>query len=168
VFEAIARLEGVKLWAHTDRLRQYWDLEALTSEYGIGERVILDERDYTDEEMAMRYSGCDCTVVISGGEGFCYPVAESLSCGVPCISGRYGAQSDLLSFGLCRLSERDTQIQTIHNIRRATYDPAGVAEVLKLNLECSHDHVEQWVEHLDWPKLGVQWRKWFKRGLSHG
>jgi glycosyltransferase involved in cell wall biosynthesis len=100
VFEAIARLEGVKLWAHTDRLRQYWDLEALTSEYGIGERVILDERDYTDEEMAMRYSGCDCTVVISGGEGFCYPVAESLSCGVPCISGRYGAQSDLLSFGL--------------------------------------------------------------------
>ena len=172
VFEAIAHLNnmtttGVKLWAHTDRLRRYWDLEALVTEYGIGDRVILDEREYSDAEMAMRYSGCDCTVVVSGGEGFCYPVAESLSCGVPVVSGAYGAQRELLNPRTGKVGPQSTQVQTMHNIRRATYDALEICEMLRWNLTEPPDDQEQRVEHLDWPVLGVQWKKWFKRGLVH-
>lgn len=167
VFEAVARLKDVKLWAHTDHLRQYWDLKALVTEYEIGDRVILDEREYSDEEMAMRYSGCDCTVVVSGGEGFCYPCAESLSCGVPVVSGAYGAQRELLNPQMGVVVSRGTQVQTLHNIRRATYDASEIREMIRWNLTEPPDGQEQRVEHLDWPVLGIQWRKWFKRGLLH-
>lgn len=171
VFEAVARLEGVKLWAHTDKLRQYWNLEALAAEYGIGERVILDEHEYTDEEMAMRYSGCDCTVVISGGEGFCYPVAESLSCGVSCITGMYGAQAEIAE-GTNWEGPVLEQVQTMHNIRRAYYRADKLAEHIKDYLDnpstfCTEFNTIRRVRHLDWPVLGVQWQKWFKRGINH-
>ena len=166
VFEAVARLEGVKLWAHTDKLRQYWDLVALVTEYGIGDRIILDEREYSDEEMAMRYSGCDCTVLISGAEGFGYPVAESLSCGVPVVAGNYGAQCELTDPQL-RCPAVHTRIETMHSIRRAVYLNAHVIQSIDIALRSPKASTVERIQHLDWPVLGVQWKKWFKRGLAH-
>jgi glycosyltransferase involved in cell wall biosynthesis len=166
VFEAIAQLDGVKLWAHTDKLCQYWDLQALVTEYGIVDRVILDEKEYTDEEMAMRYSGCDCTTVISGGEGFCYPAAESLSCGVPVVAGNYSAQCELLDPRL-RCPAVHTQIETMHNTRRAIYLIPRIVQSIDIALRSQNASTVEMVQHLDWPVLGIQWKKWFKRGLTH-
>lgn len=166
VFEALARLPGKpRLWIHTDLMLHYWDLQALAVEFGIGERIIYEGRALTDSELAMRYSACDCTVVISGGEGFCYPAAESLACGVPVITGDYGAQAELTKWHVPAIA---SLIDTSHNVRRAIYSGADVADAIQAVLE-SKPRAEECVglvKHLNMRELGLVWKKWFRRGLE--
>jgi glycosyltransferase involved in cell wall biosynthesis len=165
VLDAVAEMKGrPKLWIQTDTLTGYWNLYALAVEYGLQDRILHDPRPVNDREMAMRYSACDVTVVISGGEGFCYPVAESLSCGTPVVTGAYGAQAELVPWTVKPVA---TVIETSHNVRRAVYTAYGVRTVLEAAIGARFD-VEtcvHLVEHLDMPKLGVQWKRWFRRGL---
>lgn len=169
VFESLAHLgamtnSGPRLWVHTDLLLHYWDIQALAVEYGIGAQIICENRPLSDSELAMRYSACDATMVISGGEGFCYPVAESLSCGVPVITGSYGAQAELTRWLVEPIA---TIIDTSHNVRRAVYEACDVADtLLKVLLERpSREDCEGLVTHLNMRELGIQWKKWLKRGL---
>lgn len=166
VFEAVAKMKDKpRLWMHTDLLLHYWDLQALAVEYGIGDQIIYEGRSLTDTELAMRYSACDVTVVISGGEGFCYPVAESLACGVPVVVGDYGAQAELIP-AAWRVPPITTVIDTSHNVRRAIYSGADVAEILNrvLNLPTVEECVGL-VKHLNMKELGLPWKKWFRRTL---
>ncbi len=169
VFETIAVLTQMsrlplRLWMHTDKLQHYWDLQALAVEYGIGEQVICEPRSLSDAELAMRYSACDVTLVISGGEGFCYPAAESLSCGVPVVTGSYGAQAELATWGVPPVA---SYIDTIHNVRRAVYSGETFAETLLQVLlkPPSREECEGKVAHLDMSRLGLIWMKWLRKGL---
>lgn len=165
VFEAFSMLpRKPRLWIHTDLLLHYWDLQALAVEYGIGDRIIYEGRALSDRELAMRYSACDLTLVISGGEGFCYPVAESLSCGTPVVTGSYGAQAELTPW---QVSPIWTVIDTSHNVRRAIYSPDDVARKLLTVLDerpKPEDCIDL-VRHLNMKELGVCWKKWFQEGL---
>ena len=163
VMEAISLLPKVRLWAHTDRLMGYWNLTALVDEFGLADRAILDERDFSDAEMAMRYSACDATLVVSGGEGFCYPAAESLACGAPVVSGEYGAQAELIDSRL-RVPAAYSRLETAHNVGRSYYRPADVAEALSKAL-AGETPTRALVEHLDWSKIGVQWKRWAREGI---
>lgn len=170
MFEAVALMKGKpKLWVHTDQLFGYWNVQALAVEYGLRGQVIVEDREITDRGMAARYSACDATAVISGGEGFCYPVAESLSCGTPVVAGEYGAQAELIHYDL-RVKPVAYRIVTNHNARRAVYDGKDVAEKLEHAVRLKKDNgtelSTQLVEHLDHRKLGVQWKKWVGRGLQ--
>jgi glycosyltransferase involved in cell wall biosynthesis len=166
VLESIALMPGrPKLWIHTDRLVNYWNLNALAVEYGLtGDRIIFEDRSFSDKELAWRYSACDATVVISGGEGFCYPVAESLSCGIPVVTGEYGAAGELTDHG--SIPPKYSVIDTSHNVRRALYSAVDVRDSLQRclaiygELDCT-----KLVNHLDWPNLGPVWRKWLRKGL---
>src|SRR6266850_3194278 len=40
--------DTARLWIHTDKLLAYWDINALAVEYGIGSRIICENRDLTD------------------------------------------------------------------------------------------------------------------------
>ncbi len=168
VFEAVARMKSKpRLWVKTDRLVHYWNLQALAIEYGLVDQIILEDYDLTDTEMAIRYSACDATVLISGGEGFCYPVAESLACGTPVITGCYGAQAELAPWTVPLQGYR---IETIHNVRRAYYEAASVTIMLDWALAQDRDDTAQQstqlVQHLDWINLGHCWHKWIRKGLS--
>lgn len=168
MMEAFALLSmrmPAKLWIHTDRTMGYWNLLALATEYGINDKIIHEGRPLSDKEMAMRYSACDATMVISGGEGFCYPVAESLACGTPVVTGSYGAQFELGSYGV---QPAYTRIETRHNCRRAHYDPKAVAGVLEQVLGEHHEPEDERakVEHLAWSKIGPLWKRWFREGLK--
>lgn len=166
VLEAIARMPGEpKLWLHTDTLLNYWNLNALAAEYGlVGERILCENRQLSDPELAMRYSACDATVVISGGEGFCYPVAESLSCNVPAVTGAYGAAAELTPWLVPTVG---THIDTIHNVRRAYYDPETVTVRLNEIIAERPPNVSWLVDHLEWGgKLEHVWRKWVRKGLK--
>lgn len=168
VMETVALLRNKlkpRLWIHPDKLVNYWDLNALAVEYGIGGIVICEGRSLSDSELAMRYSACDCTAVISGGEGFCYPVAESLSCGTPCVAGTYGAQYELVDGYCYTVAPRAFHVETRHNVRRAVYDATDVASAITAQLG-ARASVAEAVEHLDSSKLGVQWAKWFRKGLK--
>lgn len=169
VIGAFAGMKGEPvLWAHADAELRDWNLNALVTEYGVANRVMLDTRTYTDWEMAMRYSACDATIVISGGEGFCYPVAESLSCGVPVVAGTYGAQAELIQRKDSLMYPAAFEILTSHNARRAVYNTESVAQALEhiIGQKLSVEEVTQQVENLDWKKMGILWRKWFKKGLQ--
>jgi glycosyltransferase involved in cell wall biosynthesis len=153
------------LWVHTNSLLHYWNLTALAAEYGISNQIFCENRGLSDTELALRYAACDATVVISGGEGFCYPVAESLSCGVPAVTGSYGAQAELTQWTVKPVT---TVIDTSHNVRRAIYSPDDVARALAKVLEerPRPQECEHLVSYLDMPWLSVQWKKWLKKGIS--
>ncbi len=166
VMEALAHFgNNVRLWIHTDRLLHYWDLRALAVEYGLASRIVTDSRPLSDSELAMRYSACDATVVISGGEGFCYPVAESLSCGVPCVTGEYGAQAELTHW---RVGVYAHTVDTTHNVRRAIYSPTDVFIALQtvMDMQPRSEECEGLVDHLDMSKLGLLWKRWLRKGLQ--
>jgi glycosyltransferase involved in cell wall biosynthesis len=165
--EAAARIEGARLWIHTDTLvplpgKGYWNIGALAVEYGIGNRILYEDRELSDKELAMRYSACNATVVISGGEGFCYPVAESMACGTPAVTGTYGAQAEIAAIAIHPAAYR---ITTQHNVRWAVYRAEDLVEGIKTALAVKRDQCRERVEHLDWRKLGIVWRKWFRKGI---
>ena len=166
MLEALARLDA-RLWIHTDTLvplpgKGYWNIGALAVEYGVGSRVLYEDRELSDKELAMRYSACDATVIISGGEGFCYPVAESMACGTPAVTGSYGAQAEIAAIVIHPAAYR---ITTQHNVRWAVYRAEDLVEGIKAALAVNRDQCRERVEHLDWRKVGIVWRKWFRKGI---
>jgi glycosyltransferase involved in cell wall biosynthesis len=164
VIEAVSLIPNAVLWAHTDRVIHGWNLQALAFEYGVADRVVADIGERSDKEMAALYSACDATLVISGGEGFCYPVVESMSCGVPVVTGAYGAQAD---FWHWKVAAKAFRIETPHNVRRAVYEAADVAQALRAAIDRGGGtDEERQVEHLDWPKLGKVWKKWARKGIA--
>lgn len=178
VFEAISKMRSTTagrpyLWCHTDTVspvpgRGYWNLQALAYEYGISDHVILETARLSDSQMAERYSACDATVLISGGEGFGFPIPESLSCGVPCVSGKYAAGGDLCSHGVQPTSYR---IETMNNVKWANYDADNVAEALEIAVDQvrSGDWTQEWgrdqTAHLAGNKIGRLYNLWFREGL---
>ena len=89
------RGHDVHLWCHTDVLDRYWSIGNLIVDYGLSGRAAVTTQRFTDEQLAWMYSACDVTLGIAP-EGFGYPIAESLACGVPCIAGSYGAQAEFV------------------------------------------------------------------------
>lgn len=162
----------VKLWLHYDRELNHWNIPALVSELGLEDMVLPGSRSLDDKGLAIRYGGCDCTLVLSGGEGFCYPAAESLACGVPVVSGTYGAQDELLAYsGQWRVNPAVKRVDTIHNVVRAEYNYRDVAEALKLCLAERWDEeravkISATMDHLSMMKLGLVWKKWFREGIK--
>jgi len=179
VFEAMALMRPTtaglpKIWCHTDTVapvpgRGIWNLQALAYEYGLMDRVILETAQLSDREMALRYSACDATVLISGGEGFGFPIVESLACGVPCVTGQYAAGGELASHGVAPIGYR---IETQHNVRRAYYSAPAVAEALEIATDAvrSGEFEKEWaveqVQHLAGHRIGKLWQKYFRKGLQ--
>lgn len=162
------RGHDVKLWAHTDILQRYWDIGGLVVDYGLQGNIAATVARFTDEQMAWLYSACDVTLGI-GPEGFGFPIAESLACGVPCVCGSYGAQAEFVP--------RDMQIGPIAYYyegafcsKRPVYDPETWAD----RVEEMALRRKQWATvnllppHVDWngPTLWPAWKDWFLRGIE--
>jgi len=49
-------------------------------------KIVLDWNDLTDFEMPALFNSFDCLCYPALGEGYCKPLAEALSCGIPAIS----------------------------------------------------------------------------------
>lgn len=159
----VDRGHDVKLWCHTDMLERYWSIPNLIVDYGLVGRVAVTNQRFSDEQLAAMYAACDITLGI-GPEGFGYPIAESLACGVPCIVGSYGAQAEF-----------------VHS--RMQVDPVGYfyegAYCSKRPVHAAGmwaDKVERWMgkggegmlpECVDWngSTLWPAWEKWFREGL---
>ena len=57
--------------------------------------IIYTEKDLGLKAMINMYNSCDCLVAPYRGEGFCMPVLEAMSCGLPCIVSD-GATNDYI------------------------------------------------------------------------
>ena len=92
----LLKTQDVLLWIHVDLLERFWSISALLVDYGLQNRAVVTHGRLTDEQMTWAYSACDVTFGIGLGEGFGYPIYESLACGVPCVHGNYAGGAEWL------------------------------------------------------------------------
>lgn len=165
VIAELQKTKNVWCWLHTDRLENAWSIPILV-QYDFPsnrDHNVVTTSDLTDEVMAWSYSACDLTLGIGNGEGFGYPIFESLACGTPCLHGNYaGAAEHLPEF--MHVEPCHERIEGVYSMIRKCY------------------RVEDWVEKahallgakngssllpadLDWNNLWPCWEEWFVRGL---
>jgi len=174
-FAIIARLTAgipnVKFWAHVDTTLRHWDLRALVDDFRLDpQNVIITETGaFNDSELSYAYSACNLTILPSLGEGFGYPIVESLACGVPCIHGRYGGGVELIPCDEWLVSPVIDRLDTPYNCLRPVFDPGDWVETIERALQSPNkapDFCRNSVAHLDWHALWPSmWKKWFESGV---
>lgn len=166
----------LRAWWHTDLLERYWSIPALLNDFGLSGSVTVTTS-LDNAGLAARYSACDVTMHIGAGEGFGYPIFESLACGTPSVYGGYGGGADLLEDvfmgGVDNWTVRPTAFRYdgLHNSLRPVFDPATWADKLRVFLEDGvdllPDKLSESVAYLGWDKLWPsRWERWFNEGLE--
>lgn len=168
----VEHLPNVHCWAHVDTPIRYWSLPALIADYNLTAHVEVTMPPMPDGEMANRYRTCDLTILPSLGEGFGYPIFESVACGVPCLHGDYSGGASLMS--ACGLSAylvevATERLDTQHNCVRPVFavDDWVLKVMDVLHPKSGHSPVSQQVAHLSWMKLAHPWRRWLREGLGN-
>lgn len=151
-----------RFWAHIDTLNRHWNLNRLLEDYGLSDctRVTLSGK-WSDVELSYFYSACDVTFLPSLGEGFGYPIAESMACGTPCVHGDYAGGAELTP---SRVAVETYRLDTPYNCIRPVFNPMRFVERIQECLEGVGYDPRSLVEHLDWKQLWPAcWKKWFRR-----
>lgn len=151
----------VRLWAHTDVLQRYWDIGSLVVDYGLQGRAAITTQRFTDDQMVSMYSACDCTLGIAP-EGFGYPIAESLACGVPCVAGNYGAQSEFVPESM-RIEPTGYYYEGAFCSKRPVHSARLWANRVDAVLD-ARSEASLLPSSLEWENLWPQWRSWFLEG----
>lgn len=179
--QVMARLVGshpnVRGWWHVDLLERYWSIPALLADFGLT-RYVTVTTSMTQDELCWAYNACDLTLGIGAGEGFGYPLAESLACGTPVLHGEYGGGADWLRQALIEgrdgvnrylVPPKAYRFDGLHNCVRPIFDPELWASGAELILGQEWHTLEQLrasVAHLAWSNLWEGcWLKWFEEGL---
>lgn len=166
-------------WIHVDELERYWSIPALLADFGLEYNVKITQN-LSDDMLAQLYSACDLTILPSLGEGFGYPIAESLACGTPVIHHDYAAGNEIMPRygvtdhmpGIIRSGTDEgynLRLDTLHNIYRPVLDYKDwVDAVLEIDWFRRSIIIEaqEAVKYLHWNNLAPVWKNWFKAGLS--
>ena len=153
----VAKTRKVSLWIHTDVVVRCWSLIELLNEYDLLDRTIVTAHAVDDETLSWCYSALDVTLGIGLGEGFGFPLAESLACGTPCIHGNYAGGAEMLppEFLVEPVAYR---VEGVHSCLRPVYDPkhwaAKIIEVAKLDARLDARY--------DWNELWPRWKQWLE------
>lgn len=170
----VDRLPNIRFWWHVDTPIRHWSLPALIADYQLDAHVEMTHPPMDDAEMARRYRTCDLTILPSLGEGFGYPAFESFACGVPCLHGDYAGGASLMSscgLGDYLIEPAMERLDTQHNCVRPVFAPEDwvrrAVELLQADdgLRLAVE-LPTHVQHLNWPKLAVPWRRWLREGLG--
>jgi glycosyltransferase involved in cell wall biosynthesis len=165
--ELLDRGQNVGLWAHTDAARKAWDIEALAREFGMTGRLMFSNRFLSDHEMAIAYSACDITLGIGSGEGWGYPLAESLACGVPVIHGDYAGGAEYVP-GRMLVKPSFMRGEGIYGVLRPVFDPKDWADKVEEQVAASREmpYLVQLPYHIDWKRAWPEWERWLKEGVA--
>lgn len=159
-------------WLHTNTLVGYWNAQLLAAEYGVGDYLEVS-LSASDEQLACRYSACDCTILPSGGEGFGFPIVESLACGTAAIVTGYAGGQELVPAD-CRAGVYSPyRVDTQHNTLRPTLDSEIFAALAIRQIDLKRQDREhqagemvERVQHLDWNLLKHPWTHWLLEGCK--
>lgn len=161
--------KDIRFWWHTDSMDCSWNLSLLIQEFGLTGFVTVTNN-ANDEALAEAYSQCDVTLAPGLGEGFGYPILESIACGTPVIHGAYGAGAEIIErcgFG------RVIQPITLRwdNVAFPTFRPVyGPAEWFDAAMEIIAWKVkftwERDTSAYSWDVLMPRWEHWFEAGLA--
>jgi glycosyltransferase involved in cell wall biosynthesis len=174
-FAAMAQLKttGRRFWVHTDVPIRAWNMYALAQDFGMGNSIVFTfNGEYSSEELSYLYSACDISFLPSLGEGFGYPIIESLACGVPVVHGNYGGGVELIPERDWLVSSVSTRLDGPWNCVRPVWNPQDWAKKLEWALTqygdgSYRDTCTNAVSHLTWKNLWpAAWKKWFLDGIA--
>lgn len=171
---AVLKQRGVPVygWLHTDILVKAWSVQQLVEDCGLAKRVTVTTN-YTDAQLAAMYSICDLTIAPGLGEGFCYPIVESLASGVMVVHGDWAGGRELVPKLEWRYPVRETRLEGTYALRRPVFRAEDVANAVERALawrdavgrETAAGYCRGAVAHLDWAALWPRWYAWIKAGL---
>jgi glycosyltransferase involved in cell wall biosynthesis len=154
----LAKVQDVLLWIHTDTMERFWSISALLVDYGLQNQAVVTTGRLTDEQMTWAYSACDVTWGIGLGEGFGFPIYESLACGVPCIHGNYGGGAEWLPNEL-KIDPVAFRHEGTFNSMRPVYTPRQWAEKTLALIGASASLPPE----LNWNNLWPRWNAWLRK-----
>jgi glycosyltransferase involved in cell wall biosynthesis len=91
----LARDRKLRVWLHLDKLEGSWSVPSLLIDFGLLEKTVISLGVITDQQLAVGFSACDITLG-PGSEGFGLPIAESLACHTPVVTGSYAGAADFV------------------------------------------------------------------------
>jgi len=157
----LAKTRKVRVWIHTDALERNWVIPWLCADFGLdgGNLISLDQ--FSDDTMAKLYSACDVTLGIGLGEGFGYPIFESLACGCPCIHGNYGGAPEHMSENML-VTTGTFRHEGVYGCVRPVFSPRDWAD----KIEALEPRLRYCLPpRLDWNNLWPRWEAWFRKGI---
>lgn len=156
----LSRKRPVRLWCHCDELERYWSIPALLADFGLLGNTVVSLGYLSDNAMARAYSACDVTIG-PGAEGWGLPLAESLACGTPCVTGSYAGGAALVT-PLMRVSPTAFRLDGVYAQKRPIYDPAEWA-----------DRADKWIglrtkmdSQYDWNELWPRWAEYLRKAAE--
>lgn len=176
-FATVAELKrrGRKVygWLHTDVLVKAWAVQQLVEDFGLAKQITVTLDTYSDRQLALLYHACDLTIHPGLGEGFGYPIVESLAAGTPVLHGDFGGGAELVPKTEWRIPVQAERLESVYALRRPVFNPvdwANAAERL-LNWGASQGeavvgaYCRGSVAHLGWDALWPRWASWIRKGL---
>lgn len=164
--EAIAQIKyiPIRIYIQTDILERYWSIPTLLMDYGLMSRAIVNVLPITDDVMSYVYSACDVTLGIGAGEGFGFPIFESLACGTPCVTGNYGGHAEHMA-PLMLIEPKAYRIEGCYDCVRPVYDPKDLADTFPRWISMAKTGKSLLPSGLAWPEFWPKWEAWFRVGL---
>jgi glycosyltransferase involved in cell wall biosynthesis len=166
--EEVSKEIPIRIFIQIDTLERHWSIPQLLCDFNLMHRTILNTALVSDEIMSKLYSSCDLMLGIGGGEGFGYPIFESLACGTPVITGQYGGQAEHMDKDFLMLPEM-YRLEGAYNCVRPVYNPSKWAYRIKKYLAGVktparfRNMPSLLPERLDWKNLWPdEWEKWFR------
>lgn len=172
--ELKARGYHVYGWLHTDVLVKAWSVVQLAEDCGLTRKVTISTKPYTDRELALLYRRCGVTIAPGLGEGFGYPIVESLASGVPVVHGDFGGGRELVPRREWRFPVREIRLEGIYGQQRPVFNARDVANAIErvwgwrdeTPIEAVRAYCQGAVAHLDWQALWPRWRGWIRQGVE--
>jgi glycosyltransferase involved in cell wall biosynthesis len=162
----------------TDDYTRYWDFNALISDAGLNSRnlttMCTGYSPQSDKHMSAFYATCDLTILPSLGEGFGYPIVESLASGVPVIHGNYAGGAEIIQNKDLLIPASAVRVETRYNVLRPVFHVRDwVDKIVEVSQHRRTDALRpdvlaDSVRHLQWPLLWPRWERWFRDGIMEG
>lgn len=174
MFRALAELPkemNFRLWVHTDRLEHAWSIPGLMYDYGLILNTIVSTSDISDEDMAQAYSACDLTLAPGLGEGFGYPIFESLACGCPVFHGNYGGAAEWLLFRSMLIEPESYRLEGPYSCLRPVFSPNSWTRAIEGFITQRNKQPAEreslLPQQLNWENLWPRWRTWLLKGVEN-
>lgn len=176
-FQALAELQARRIpvygWLHTDTMVKAWSISQLVEDCGLNKRVTVSTGEISDLQLAALYQQCAVTIAPGLGEGFGYPIVESLANGVPVVHGDYAGGRELVPRKEWRFPVREIRLEGIYANQRPLFRAEDVANAVERALDwrealgepVAQGYCRGAVAHLDWASLWPRWRSWIRAGL---
>ena len=149
-------------------------MQQLVEDCGLAKRVTVSTDILSDRQLALIYQACDVTIAPGLGEGFGYPIVESLAAGVPVVHGEFGGGAELVPKIEWRFPMRERRLESVYALQRPVFKAEDVANAIErvwawrdaVGAQTAAAYCRGSVAHLEWRTLWPRWYQWVRQGLE--